>query len=118
MKRTLNVMLLGESAAYMLGVSIQRLKQRIVVVVCIVVGCSVALSGIIGFVGLVVPHLCRLMFGPDNRKVVPASLFLGATLARRRSGVSSGDCPIRLPIGIVTSVIGGPFFLLCCRRAS
>ena len=110
--RTLNVMLLGESAAYMLGVSIQRLKQRIVVVVCIVVGCSVALSGMIGFVGLVVPHLCRLMFGPDNRKVVPASLFLGATLLLGADLVSRlVIVPSELPIGIVTSVIGGPFFL-------
>ena len=112
LSRSLNVMLLGESAAYMLGVQIQRLKQIIVVLVCVVVGCSVALSGMIGFVGLVVPHLCRLIFGPDNRKVVPASLLLGATLLLGADLVSRlVIIPAELPIGIVTSIIGGPFFL-------
>ncbi len=110
--RALNVMLLGESAAYMLGVEIQRLKQIIVIIVCIVVGCSVALAGLIGFVGLVVPHLCRMIFGPDNRKVVPASLLLGATLLLSADVVSRlVIIPAELPIGIVTSMIGGPFFL-------
>ena len=112
LSRSLNVMLLGESAAYMLGVKIQRLKQIIVVLVCISVGCSVALSGMIGFVGLVVPHLCRLLFGPDNQKVVPASLFLGATLLLGADLLSRlVIIPAELPIGIVTSIIGGPFFL-------
>tara|TARA_Y100001934_G_scaffold266197_1_gene345352 strand:- start:356 stop:1378 length:1023 start_codon:yes stop_codon:yes gene_type:complete len=112
LSRSLNVMLLGESAAYMLGVKIQRLKQIIVVLVCISVGCSVALSGMIGFVGLVVPHLCRLLFGPDNQKVVPASLLLGGSLLLSADLLSRlVIIPAELPIGIVTSIIGGPFFL-------
>ena len=117
LSRSLNVMLLGESAAYMLGVEIQRLKTIIVVMVCVIVGCSVALSGLIGFVGLVVPHLCRLMFGPDNRKVVPASMLLGATLLLGADLVSRlVIIPAELPIGIVTSIIGGPFFLALLSR--
>ena len=110
--RSLNVMLLGESAAYMLGVKIQKLKNIIVVIVCVIVGCSVSLSGMIGFVGLVVPHLCRLLLGPDNLKVVPASMLLGATLLLGADLVSRLlIIPAELPIGIVTSIIGGPFFL-------
>ena len=89
----------------------------IVVMVCVIVGCSVALSGLIGFVGLVVPHLCRLMFGPDNRKVVPASMLLGATLLLGADLVSRlVIIPAELPIGIVTSIIGGPFFLALLSR--
>ena len=110
--RALNVMLLGEAAAYTLGVDIQRMKTIIVALVCIIVGCCVSMTGMIGFVGLVVPHLCRLLFGPDNRKVVPGSLLLGATLLLGADLVSRLIIiPAELPIGIVTSMIGGPFFL-------
>ena len=110
--RSLNVMLLGESAAYTLGVDIQRMKTAIVALVCVIVGCCVSMTGMIGFVGLVVPHLCRLLFGPDNRKVVPASLLLGAILLLGSDLVSRlVILPAELPIGIVTSMIGGPFFL-------
>ena len=70
------------------------------------------MSGMIGFVGLVVPHLCRLMFGPDNRKVLPASILLGGSLLLASDLLSRLIIiPAELPIGIVTSLIGGPFFL-------
>jgi len=110
--KAINVMLLGESAAYSLGVDIQRMKTTIVILVCIIVGCCVSMTGMIGFVGLVVPHLCRLIFGPDNRKVVPASLLVGSALLLGADLVSRLIIiPAELPIGIVTSMIGGPFFL-------
>ena len=115
--RPLNVILLGEAEAQMLGVNIQRLKYIVVTLVCVVVGTSVALCGMIGFVGLVVPHLCRLMFGPDHRKVLPGSALLGATLLLGADLVSRlVISPAELPIGIVTSVIGGPFFLALLAR--
>ena len=80
-------------------------------------GTSVALCGMIGFVGLVVPHLCRLMFGPDHRKVISGSALLGATLLLGADLVSRlVISTAELPIGIVTSVIGGPFFLALLAR--
>lgn len=112
LSKTLNVMLLGEAQAYMLGVKLEKLKGIIVVLVCLIVGSCVSMTGMIGFVGLVVPHLCRLMFGPDNRKVVPASILLGAGLLLGSDFISRLIImPAELPIGIVTSIVGGPFFL-------
>ena len=82
------------------------------------VGTSVSLTGMIGFVGLVVPHLCRLVFGADNRKVILGSLLLGATLLLGADLVSrTVVSPAELPIGIVTSIIGGPFFLSLLYRS-
>ena len=112
LSKTLNVMLLGEAQAYVLGVRLERLKAIIVVLVCLVVGSCVSMTGMIGFVGLVVPHLCRLMFGSDNRKVVPASILLGGGLLLGSDLLSRLIImPAELPIGIVTGIIGGPFFL-------
>ncbi|HAN30238.1 MAG TPA: Fe3+-siderophore ABC transporter permease [Myxococcales bacterium] len=113
MSRALNVMLLGESDAWMLGLNIQRMKHTIVTLVCIIVGTAVSLTGMIGFVGLVVPHLCRLLFGPDNRRVVPMSALLGASLLLAADVLSRLIIlPAELPIGIVTAMVGGPFFLM------
>ena len=110
--RALNVMLLGEAEAGHLGFRVQRVKQGIVVLVALAVGTAVSISGIIGFVGLVVPHLLRLTMGPDHRFLMPASIFCGALLLLladllARTLVS----PAELPIGIVTAIIGSPFFL-------
>lgn len=108
----LNANLLGEHEARHLGFDIERLKTRLVVLVSVVVGVIVAMSGIIGFVGLVVPHLLRLVIGPDHRLLLPASALFGATLLVvadiiARTLVS----PAEIPIGIITAVLGGPFFL-------
>ena len=113
LSRSLNIMLLGEAQAHMLGVSLERLKKTIIVLVCIIVGSSVSMTGMIGFVGLVVPHLCRMMSGADNRKILPASIVLGGSLLLASDLLSRMlIMPAELPIGIVTSVIGGPFFLM------
>jgi len=112
LSRSLNVMLLGEAQAYMLGVKLEQLKRIIVVLVCLIVGSCVSMTGMIGFVGLVVPHLCRLLFGPDNKKVVPGSILLGGALLLGSDILSRLIImPAELPIGIVTSIVGGPFFL-------
>ena len=116
--RSINALLLGESEAHLLGVKVERLKLIIIVLVCIMVGTSVSLTGMIGFVGLVVPHLCRQVFGADNRKVILGSLLLGATLLLGADLVSrTVVAPAELPIGIVTSIIGGPFFLSLLYRS-
>jgi iron complex transport system permease protein len=110
--RELNILLLGEDEAKHLGVDSERLKRNIIVCTALSVGAAVAVSGIIGFVGLVVPHLIRLTIGPDHRLLIPASALLGALLLTiadtfARTIVS----PAEIPVGILTSLIGGPFFL-------
>lgn len=114
----LNAMLLGEREAHHLGVSVERLKRVVMIAGALAVGASVAVSGIIAFVGVVVPHLMRMMAGPDHRVVLPGSALLGAVL------LLIADCgarvivaPAEMPIGLVTSLIGSPFFLwLLLRR--
>jgi iron complex transport system permease protein len=116
----LDALLLGESEARDLGVDVGALEHRVVVLSAVVVGAAVAFTGLIGFVGLVAPHIVRLWRGPSHRIVLPASMLLGAMLlvcadTASRTIVS----PAELPIGIVTSLIGAPFFLwlLVRRRA-
>ena len=116
--RSVNALLLGESEARLLGVRVEHLKAAIVGLVCIIMGTSVAMTGMIGFVGLVVPHLCRMMLGPDNRRVFTGSLLLGATLLLAADVLARVIvAPAELPIGIVTSVVGGPFFLFLLYRS-
>ena len=116
--KSINAMLLGESEAQLLGVNVERLKNIIITIVCIMVGTSVSLTGMIGFVGLVVPHLCRLMFGADNRRVFTGSLLLGAIILLTADLISrTVVAPAELPIGIVTSIVGGPFFLSLLYRS-
>ncbi|HCH64711.1 MAG: hypothetical protein CL927_20445 [Deltaproteobacteria bacterium] len=116
--KSINAMLLGESEAHLLGVNVERLKRVIIFYVCVMVGTSVSLTGMIGFVGLVVPHLCRLLFGADNRRVFTGSLLLGAIILLSADLISrTVVAPAELPIGIVTSIVGGPFFLSLLYRS-
>lgn len=115
--RALNALLLGEAEAGHLGIDVEALKRRILILIVIAVGASVALAGMIGFVGLVVPHLVRLWLGPDHRWLLPASALLGALL------LTVADIaarlllsPAELPIGILTALVGGPFFLALLLR--
>jgi len=110
--RQLNVLLLGEENATYLGIDTVRLKRTIIVTTALTVGAAVAISGLIGFVGLVVPHLIRLLFGANHQLLIPLSAILGAGLLLladtfARTIVS----PAELPVGVLTSLIGGPFFL-------
>jgi iron complex transport system permease protein len=115
--RGLNALALGEAAAGHLGVPVQRLKYVAIVAVSAAVGASVAVSGGIGFVGIVVPHLLRLVIGPDNRYLLPASALLGAAALLAADAVSrTVVSPAELPIGIVTAAVGGPFFLWILLR--
>jgi iron complex transport system permease protein len=115
--RGLNALALGEATAGHLGVPVQRLKYVAIVAVSAAVGASVAVSGGIGFVGIVVPHLLRLLVGPDNRYLLPASALLGASTLLLADTVSRTIvAPAELPIGIVTAAVGGPFFLWILLR--
>jgi len=115
----LNAMTLGETAAHHIGISVQRFKSAAIVIVAAATGAAVAVSGGIGFVGIVVPHLLRLLIGPDHRYLLPASALLGASLLLCADAVSRTIvAPAELPIGIVTAAVGAPFFLwiLLSRR--
>lgn len=113
----LNALLLGESEARHLGFDVERLKGELVFCTALGVGAAVAASGLIGFIGLVVPHLVRLLAGPDHRVLLPASALAGASLMlfsdlAARLVLS----PAELPIGIVTALVGAPFFLYLLLR--
>ena len=115
--RGLNALALGEATANHLGIPVQRFKFVAIVAVAAATGVSVAVSGGIGFVGIVVPHLLRLIIGPDNRYLLPASALLGGTLLILADAVSRTIvAPAELPIGIVTAVAGAPFFLWILLR--
>ena len=114
--RVLNLLLLGDEPAAALGVDLVPERRGLVVLATIVTSAAVALAGTIGFVGLVVPHLVRLVVGPDHRLLLPVSCLCGATLlvladtvARTAGGV---------PVGVVTALIGAPFFLWLLHRAA
>ncbi len=119
MARGLNALVLGEAAAGHLGIPVQRLKRLSIVAVAAATGAGVAVSGSIGFVGIVVPHLLRLTIGPDHRYLLPASALLGASLLLLADTVARTIVtPAELPIGILTALAGAPFFLwiLLTRR--
>lgn len=113
----LNGLTLGEAAAEHLGIRVQRMKNVAILTVAGATGAAVAVSGGIGFVGIVVPHLLRLMIGPDHRYLLPASALLGASLLLVADMISRTIiAPAELPIGIVTATLGGPFFLYILLR--
>jgi iron complex transport system permease protein len=113
----LNALLLGESEARHLGLSVQKVKIRIVVLVAAGVGASVALAGSIAFVGLVVPHIIRLAIGPDHRYLLPMSAMGGAILLLLADTLARTlFAPIELPIGLITAFLGAPFFISLLRH--
>jgi iron complex transport system permease protein len=113
----LDLMVLGEAEAFHMGVAVERLKRAAIVLVAAAAGAAVAFAGIIGFVGIVVPHLLRLALGPGHRVLLPASLCFGAILLLAADTVARVlVAPAELPIGIVTAVMGAPFFLALLMR--
>ncbi|WP_068084679.1 FecCD family ABC transporter permease [Polycladidibacter stylochi] len=108
----LNAFVLGEAEAYYLGVNTQRLKYSIMILVSVSVGVAVSVSGIIGFVGIVVPHVLRLAVGADHRTLLPFSALLGAIVLMSADTLARTlVAPAELPIGIITALIGAPVFL-------
>ncbi|MDP3168199.1 MAG: iron ABC transporter permease [Hydrogenophaga sp.] len=112
----LNALALGEAQAVLLGVAVERVKLIAIVVTALVVGAVTATTGIIGFVGLVAPHMVRLLGGPDHRWVLPGSALLGAVLVLLADAVARTVLqPAELPLGVITAMVGVPFFLLLLR---
>jgi iron complex transport system permease protein len=112
-----NLLSLGDESAQQLGLNVKRIKKISYIGVSLMVGTLVSVSGIIGFVGLLIPHVCRMIFGTDNRIVFPASFFIGAgyltiadTIARTVAA------PIEIPVGAITAIIGAPVFIYLLRK--
>jgi iron complex transport system permease protein len=115
--RPLNLLTLGDREAAHLGVHVDRVRLVVIVLSALVTGAAVAVAGIVGFVGLVVPHLIRLIVGPDNRVLLPGSVLGGAALVLLADLLARNlVVPEELPLGVVTALIGGPFFLWLIRR--
>ena len=115
--RDLNVLLQGEENAQYLGVDVERLKRIFLVLTALLTAAAVSVSGIIGFVGLVVPHMMRLLVGPDHRVLFPASLLGGAILMVSADMLARTLlAPAEIPVGIVTALLGCPFFLYLLSR--
>ncbi|QPH54173.1 FecCD family ABC transporter permease [Pontivivens ytuae] len=116
--RGLNALALGEATAGHLGIPVQRVKRAAILLVAGATGAAVAVSGGIGFIGIVVPHLLRLLIGPDHRFLLPCAALLGGTLLVAADMVSrTVVAPAELPIGIVTALLGGPVFLYILLRS-
>ncbi len=115
--KALNALALGESAAAHVGVDVQRLRTRLIVSVALLAALAVAWSGLIGFIGLMAPHLVRGVVGADHRAVLPLSALAGALLLLLADTVArTVVIPAELPVGIVTALIGAPVFMLLLRR--
>lgn len=113
--RDLNVLLLGEEEAHNLGVAVERTKRILLAVSSLLTAAAVAVSGVIGFVGLVVPHMMRLVVGPDHRVLLPTSALAGAAFLVATDTIARSG-PAEVPVGIVTAAVGAPFFLFLLRR--
>jgi iron complex transport system permease protein len=117
--RNLNLLALGEESARQLGVDVEREQRRLLFATALMVGAAVSVSGLVGFVGLIVPHCLRLTLGPDHRLLVPASALAGAAFLILCDTAARSLLPGReLPVGAITALAGGPLFLWLLRRES
>ena len=113
----LNLIVTGEETALQLGVEVERVKRLLLITASLITGVVVSVSGVIGFVGLIVPHMMRMVFGSDHRLLLPVSglfglsfLVLADTIAR------TIIAPVELPVGVITAIFGAPFFIYLLRR--
>lgn len=118
LSHALNVLQFGEQQAQQLGLSVTRIKTLTIIAASMATAAAVSFSGIIGFIGLIIPHLIRMLWGPDHRRLIPLSILGGASalliadlIARRALA------PQSLPVGVITALVGAPFFLWILRRA-
>jgi len=115
--RDLNALLLGDEPAMHLGIEVSKVTKALIVAASLLTACAVSSGGIIGFVGLVIPHVLRMCLGPDNRRLVPASLIFGATVMMAADALARiVIAPQELPVGIITALCGGPFFVHLLRQ--
>lgn len=114
--RDLNIMATGDRAATSLGVNTVRLRTLLLTVGTLMTSLAVSVSGIIGFVGLIVPHMLRHLVGPDNRRLIPFSFFAGGLLLLSADTLTRAVLPVEVPIGVLTALLGGPFFCVLFKK--
>ncbi|MCQ1528443.1 FecCD family ABC transporter permease [Lutispora saccharofermentans] len=115
--RELNIMSLGEESAHYMGVDVEKLKYILLVICSLIVGAVVSTGGTIGFLGLVAPHIVRLIWGSDNRKLIPYSAIMGAAILMLSDALGRVLIqPSEIPVGVMTSIMGGPFFIFLLKR--
>ena len=115
--RSLNLIVTGEETAIQLGVDVEGTKKILFLASSLVVGVAVSVSGIIGFVGLVIPHIVRMLLGPDHRLLLPASLLFGASFLVVADTIARTIIPsTELPVGVITAFCGAPYFIYLLRR--
>ena len=115
--RELNILLLGEEAALHLGVRVETTKRLLLVTASLITAAAVSVSGMIGFVGLIIPHAVRMVAGPDHRVLLPASALVGAVFLIWADVVArTALAPQEIPVGIITAFVGAPFFIYLLRK--
>jgi len=113
----LNVMLLGEDQATYLGINVEHVKQYVLLFAVLITAAAVSVSGIIGFVGLIIPHIMRILVGPDHRILLPSSALAGAIFMVMADAMGRTVMkPVELPVGIITALFGVPFFIYLLRK--
>jgi iron complex transport system permease protein len=112
----MNILAMGDEEAQSLGLNPSRIRLLIIAGCTLLTSAAVSISGIIGWIGLIIPHMARMIVGPDNRILIPASLSLGASFLLLVDNISRAVIPIEIPIGILTSIIGVPIFLYLLKR--
>lgn len=115
--RELNIMSLGEESAHYIGIDVEKLKYVLLLISSLIVGAVVSTGGTIGFLGLVAPHIVRIIWGSDNRKLIPYSAILGASILMLSDAIGRILIqPSEIPVGVMTSIMGGPFFIFLLRK--
>ncbi|MBC8526187.1 MAG: iron ABC transporter permease [Candidatus Cloacimonetes bacterium] len=112
----INILSLGDYTADSLGVNVYKTRKFLFIITSLLVGMVVAFTGIIGFVGLIIPHICRIMIGPDNRYLLPLSGILGAGFLVFCDTIARSILVIELPVGVITALFGAPFFVYLLRQ--
>jgi iron complex transport system permease protein len=115
--KSLNMIVTGEETARHLGVPVERTKRLLLVAASLITAAAVSVSGIIGFVGLIIPHMMRIVFGSDHRVLLPASFFFGASFLLIADTIArTAIAPAELPVGVITALCGAPYFIYLLRR--
>jgi iron complex transport system permease protein len=115
--RDLNLFALGEESARYLGLEVESLKRMLIALVTLVTAAAVSVSGTIGFLGLMVPHITRRIVGPDHRILIPCSTLMGAIFMIAADALArTVMAPSEIPVGVITALLGAPFFLYLLRK--
>ncbi len=115
--KPLNMIVTGEETAQHLGVPVERVRRLLLVAASLITAAAVSVSGIIGFVGLIIPHMMRIVFGSDHRLLLPASLLFGASFLLIADTIArTALAPAELPVGVITALCGAPYFIYLLRR--